>query len=342
MDDNYILEIKGLQTCFYQEDKVYYAVDDVSFGIRRGEILGIVGDSGCGKSVTALSVLRLISGKGKIKKGAIEFDGCDLTQIREEEMRKMRGRKIAMIFQDPMISLSPVYTVGAQIQEAILAHNKIPSKEAWRKAVEMLEKVGIPSPESRAKEYPHQMSGGMRQRVMIAMALSMDPKLLIADEPTTALDVTIQAQILDLIMQIRKERQMSVMLITHDLGVIAETADRVVVMYAGKVVESADVRTLFKNPSHPYTLGLMNALPRLDRECERLYTIKGTVPSPADLPQGCRYAGRCPLCEERCLKEQPELVKVGEDHEAACFFSKKTAELRRKMAAGDIRDSSGI
>lgn len=335
MDEKYLLDIRGLQTCFYQENKVYYAVDDVSFHIRKGEILGVVGESGCGKSVTALSVLGLIPGKGKIKKGAIEFEGRDLTGISEEEMRKLRGREIAMIFQDPMISLSPVYSVGAQIQEAILAHNKMKSGEAWQKAVEMLGKVGIPSPERRAKEYPHQMSGGMRQRVMIAMALSMDPKLLIADELTTALDVTIQAQILDLIVQIRRERQMSVMLITHDLGVIAETADRVVVMYAGKVVESASVRTLFKNPSHPYTLGLMNALPRLDRERERLYTIKGTVPSPAALPQGCRYAGRCPICEERCHIEQPGLVKVGEEHETACFFSEKTEELRERLKEMD-------
>lgn len=335
MDEKYLLDIRGLQTCFYQENKVYYAVDDVSFHIRKGEILGVVGESGCGKSVTALSVLRLIPGKGKIKRGAIEFEGRDLTGITEEEMRKLRGREIAMIFQDPMISLSPVYSAGAQIQEAILAHNKMKSGEAWQKAVEMLGKVGIPSPERRAKEYPHQMSGGMRQRVMIAMALSMDPKLLIADEPTTALDVTIQAQILDLIIQIRRERQMSVMLITHDLGVIAETADRVVVMYAGKVVESATVRTLFKNPSHPYTLGLMNALPRLDRERERLYTIKGTVPSPAALPQGCRYAGRCPICEERCHTEQPGLVKVGEEHETACFFSEKTEELRERLKEMD-------
>lgn len=335
MDEKYLLDIRGLQTCFYQENKVYYAVDDVSFHIRKGEILGVVGESGCGKSVTALSVLGLIPGKGKIKKGAIEFEGRDLTGISEEEMRKLRGREIAMIFQDPMISLSPVYSAGAQIQEAILAHNKMKSGEAWQKAVEILGKVGIPSPERRAKEYPHQMSGGMRQRVMIAMALSMDPKLLIADEPTTALDVTIQAQILDLIVQIRRERQMSVMLITHDLGVIAETADRVVVMYAGKVVESASVRTLFKNPSHPYTLGLMNALPRLDRERERLYTIKGTVPSPAALPQGCRYAGRCPICEERCHIEQPGLVKVGEEHETACFFSEKTEELRERLKEMD-------
>ncbi len=327
MGDSCLLKVEGLKTFFHQNDRTYHAVDGVSFDIKPGEVVGVVGESGCGKSVTALSILGLISGKGRIEAGSIFFEGRDLRKLKEKELRDVRGNDIAMIFQDPMISLNPVYTVGYQISEAISAHLKIPKKEAWDRAVELLRKVDIPSPEKRASEYPHQLSGGMRQRVMIAMALSMSPKLLIADEPTTALDVTIQAQILSLMMELREREKTAIMMITHDLGIIAEMAERVVVMYAGKIVESADVRTLFSNPSHPYTWGLLKALPRLDTEKDHLYVIRGVVPDSSVYPEGCRFADRCPLCDENCRKRQPELVDIGAGHKTACFHCNDVAGL---------------
>ena len=327
MQADVLLEIQGLKTSFYQDKKIFRAVDDVDITIHSGEILVVVGESGCGKSVTALSILNLIEGKGRVEAGSIKFQGQELRGLDKNKMRDIRGKEIAMIFQDPMISLSPVYTVGEQIAETIQAHKKISHKKAISQAAELLDKVGIPSPEKRINDYPHQMSGGMRQRVMIAMALCLNPKLLIADEPTTALDVTIQAQILELILALRKQFNMSIMMITHDLGLIAEAADRVTVMYAGKVVESAGVRDLFASPMHPYTLGLMKALPRLDKEVDKLYSIPGIVPSAAELPEGCRYADRCPLKEQDCLEKPPSFTEITPGHMSACLHIERIAEM---------------
>jgi oligopeptide/dipeptide ABC transporter ATP-binding protein len=315
-----LLEVCGLKTYFRQEDRIFKAVDGVDFTVRAGEILGIVGESGCGKSVTSLSIMRLLGEKGYIAGGKILLDGTNLLELSEAEMTQVRGHKIAMIFQDPMVSLNPVYSVGDQIAEAIRAHTKVSKKEAYERALEMLKKVGIPSPEQRLKEYPHQLSGGMRQRVMIAMALSLNPRLLIADEPTTALDVTIQAQILQLLRDLNRDLGMSIMLITHDLGVIAEICDRVVVMYAGKVMESADVKTLFRKPLHPYTNGLLQAIPSGNKcvDGKELFTILGMVPSPDKFPEGCRFADRCPHANEQCRAAQPELKDMGENHLVAC------------------------
>jgi oligopeptide/dipeptide ABC transporter ATP-binding protein len=290
--------------------------------LRRGEALGIIGESGCGKSVTALSVMRLVaSPPGRIVEGEILFEGEDLLKKGEEEMRAIRGNEIAMIFQEPMTSLNPVFTIGYQIMEAVLLHQGVGRREAREKAVEMIRLVGIPSPERRIDDYPHQMSGGMRQRAMIAMALSCRPKLLIADEPTTALDVTIQAQILRLIRRIREEIGMAVMMITHDLGVIAEVAEEVVVAYAGKAVEYANVRQIFRNPLHPYTRALFNSIPRLtDRGKRRLETIMGSVPNPLFFPQGCRFHPRCGFARDICRAEEPELADAGGGHRVRCFL----------------------
>ena len=326
-----LLELKNLKTYFYTESGVAQAVDGVNFEIYPGETLGVVGESGCGKSVTSLSVMGLVpEPPGKIVDGEIFFKGEDLTKLSQAEMRKIRGNEISMIFQEPMTSLNPVFTIGDQISEAIMLHKKVNKKEAMAQSVEMLKKVGIPLPEQRAHEYPHQLSGGMRQRVMIAMALSCNPELLIADEPTTALDVTIQAQILDLMNDLKSRLNMSIMMITHDLGVIAEVCDRVAVMYAGKVVEYTDVKTLFENPGHPYTWGLMNSIPRLDSEVERLTAIPGIVPSALEFPEGCRYNTRCPLAEDRCFKEEPGLLEVEAGHQVRCFYSDKLEELKEK------------
>lgn len=329
MEDS-LLKVEGLKTFFSQDEKVYHAVDGVSFDIKPGEVVGIVGESGCGKSVTALSILGLISGNGKIEEGRINFEGRDLKTLKEGELRKIRGKDIAMIFQDPLISLNPVYTVEQQISETILAHTKISKKEVQESVIELLRKVEIPAPEKRKSEYPHQLSGGMLQRVMIAMALSMNPKLLIADEPTTALDVTIQAQILSLMMGLREREHMAIMMITHDLGVIAEMADRVVIMYAGKIMESADVHTLFSRPSHPYTCGLLKSLPRLDVEIDYLYVINGVVPDSSNYPVGCRYAERCPLCDKKCRERQPELIEIEKGHQTACFYYNDVADLKNR------------
>src|SRR5690554_1669246 len=326
-----LLEIRNLRTYFYTENGVSKAVDGVDIDIYPGETLGIVGESGCGKSVTSLSIMRLVQDPpGKIVGGEILFKGRDLTKLSQDEMRHIRGNEISMIFQEPMTSLNPVFTIGEQISEAIMLHKKVDKKQALEESIEMLAKVGIPLPEQRVKEYPHQLSGGMRQRVMIAMALSCNPDLLIADEPTTALDVTIQAQILELMQDLKKKYKMSIMMITHDLGVVAEVCDRVAVMYAGKVVEYTDVKTLFKNPRHPYTWGLLNSIPRLDKEVDRLPAIPGMVPDSKNFPVGCRYNNRCPFATEKCFKEEPELMEVAEGHRAMCWYADKLDELKNK------------
>jgi oligopeptide/dipeptide ABC transporter ATP-binding protein len=317
-----LLEVEDLKTHFYTSDGVAPAVDGVSFSIARGETLGIVGESGCGKSVTSLSILRLIPEQaGKIVGGRILFEGRDLLALSGHEMRKVRGNQISMIFQEPMTSLNPIFTIGAQIAEAISLHQQVGKREAAERTIEMLKLVGIASPEQRVREYPYQLSGGMRQRAMIAMALSCNPKLLIADEPTTALDVTIQAQILDLILRLKKELGMAVMLITHDLGVIAETAQRVCVMYAGKIVESAPVKEIFANPRHPYTIGLLHALPRADNAGGpvRLKEIPGMVPALTRLPGGCRFCPRYERGAEQCRAEEPPQTFVGPDHWVKCW-----------------------
>ena len=329
MDTKKLININDLRTYFYTEDGVVKAVDGVDFEIYPGETLGIVGESGCGKSVTSLSIMRLIeSPPGKIVSGEIMYDGKDLTQLSQKAMRKIRGNKISMIFQEPMTSLNPVYTVGDQISEAILIHKDVNKKEAREQSIEMLRKVGISLPEQRVDEYPHQLSGGMRQRVMIAMALSCDPNLLIADEPTTALDVTIQAQILDLMNDLKDRFDMSIMMITHDLGVIAEVSDRVAVMYAGKIVEYTDVVTLFKEPKHPYTWGLMSSIPRMEKEVDRLEAIPGIVPNPLNFPEGCKYHTRCPLADDKCRSKEPEIEEVDPGHHIACWHYKKLEELK--------------
>ena len=307
-----ILEVKGLKTFFHTEAGTVKAVNDVSFSIEKGKTLGIVGESGCGKSMTSLSIMGLIDKPGKIEGGSIIFEGEDLLKKKEDEMRKIRGKKIAMIFQEPMTSLNPVFTVGKQITEALMLHEKGMTKQkAKEKAIEMLKMVHIPLPEKRFKEYPHQLSGGMRQRVMIAMALCCNPELLICDEPTTALDVTIQAQILELINELKEKTGTSVMMITHDLGVIAEVADDVMVMYAGKVVEHATGDQIFDSPMHPYTYGLMNCIPKLDDDdSKELSVIKGTVPSYDDMPKGCAFCPRCAEAMEICKTRMPRLAEV--------------------------------
>jgi peptide/nickel transport system ATP-binding protein/oligopeptide transport system ATP-binding protein len=331
LNNEALVEVKNLKTYFYTEEGIVKAVDGVDYEIYPGETLGIVGESGCGKSVTSLSIMRLVeSPPGRIEAGEINFQGKDLIKIPEKEMRKIRGNDISMIFQEPMTSLNPVYTVGDQIIEAIMLHKGVKRKEAKKQAIEMLQKVGIPLPEQRVDEYPHQLSGGMRQRVMIAMALSCDPKLLIADEPTTALDVTIQAQILELMNSLKESYGMSIMMITHDLGVIAEVSDRVAVMYAGKVVEYTDVDTLFDDPKHPYTWGLMNSIPKLDKDVDRLEAIPGSVPSPLNFPEGCKFNTRCPLAEGKCYDEEPPLEEAAAGHKVRCWRYEDLEEIKKR------------
>lgn len=316
-----LLEVKGLRTHFISDQGEVLAVDGIDLYIRKGEVLGVVGESGCGKSVTSLSVMRLVPDPpGKIVGGTLLFKGEDLLQVSEKRMRKIRGNEISMIFQEPMTSLNPVYTVGDQIAEAIRLHRGLSKKEAKQHAVTMLKKVGISRPEQIVKAYPHQLSGGMRQRVMIAMAMSCDPELLIADEPTTALDVTIQAQILDLMRSLNKETGAAILMITHDLGVVASMCDRVVVMYAGQVVEEGDVQTIFKTPKHPYTIGLIQSVPRMDDEIDRLYSIPGNVPTPGSMPKGCRFAPRCEAIMEKCKEKMPELVSISSEHQCRCWL----------------------
>lgn len=317
--NNRILEVRHLKTQFSTDEGIARAVEDVSFYVNKGETLGIVGESGSGKSVSLLSVMRLVT--GKITNGEVLFEGRDLLKISEKEMQKVRGNEMTMIFQDPMTSLDPVYTIGFQLIEAIRKHTKMSKKEAFKHAVAMLKKVGIANAERRMGEYPHQLSGGMRQRVMIAMALSCNPKILIADEPTTALDVTIQAQILDLMRELKKGTDMSIILITHDLGVVAQMCDRVAVMYCGQIVEVAPVKDLFYDPRHKYTLGLLKSIPRLDNSVETLNVIEGSVPSIVMLPDGCRFHPRCPYACEKCRTEAPVMQKISEEHYAACHFA---------------------
>src|SRR5437867_9439249 len=319
-----LLSIENLRTYFYTEAGVARAVDGVSFHIDAGETVGLVGESGSGKSVTALSLLRLIASPGRIEPDSrMMFEGRDLLKLPEDDMRRVRGNRIAMIFQEPMTALNPVFTVGDQIAEVSRVHERASRKAAWTRAVEMLELVGIPDPAERANEYPHQLSGGMRQRVMIAMALMMRPALVIADEPTTALDVTIQAQILDLLRDLQQRFGTSILLITHDMGVVAETVSRVIVMYAGEVVEQAPVDRIFAKPHHPYTEGLLAAMPRLGQEHERLRTIPGTVPAPTNWPTGCRFHERCPYSWERTAHEHPPLYPVETGHFSRCHLAEE-------------------
>jgi len=313
-----LLEIQNLATAFPTEIGSARAVDDVTLSVDKGKVLGIVGESGCGKSITSLSILRLVPPPGKIIGGKIMLDGTNLLDLSETQMRSVRGNKIALIPQDPMTSLNPVYTVGAQIMEAIELHQNVPKKIARQKAIEVLDRVRIPEARTRVDDYPHQFSGGMRQRVMIAMALACEPQLLIADEPTTALDVTVQAQILDLLREIQSQQGTAIVLITHDLGVVAEMCDTVAVMYAGSVVEYASVRELFSNPKHPYTVGLLNSIPRPGTD--RLTAIEGQPPSLTKLPPGCRFANRCPIKEERCDQSIPPLEEKSPGHVAKCFL----------------------
>jgi oligopeptide/dipeptide ABC transporter ATP-binding protein len=328
--DQALLSVENLGVHFRSSEGVFAAVDGISFSVRRGETLGIVGESGCGKSVTSLAIMGLVpQPAGSIAQGRILFEGEDLAGKSAREMRRIRGNEISMIFQEPMTSLNPVYTVGDQIIEAIQLHESVSNAEARRRAIEMLGLVRIPNPESRVDEYPHQMSGGMRQRVMIALALACHPKLLIADEPTTALDVTIQAQILDLMRDLRDRTGTATILITHDLGVVAEVVHRVVVMYAGRIVEEAPVEDLFTNPQHPYTLGLLGSIPKLHLEEEQLATIEGTVPNPYDMPSGCKFNPRCPFSDDRCRSEVPPLAELAPGHRAACW----RAPLEEKVLA---------
>ena len=330
-----VLEVEDLKTHFFTPVGVVRAVDGVSYSVRRGETLGVVGESGCGKSVTALSIMRLVaSPPGRIVGGAVRLDGRDLLSLNEREMEDVRGNHISMIFQEPMTSLNPLFTVGKQIGESVAFHQGLSKRDAADKAIEMLKRVSIPEPERRAKSYPHQMSGGMRQRVMIAMALSCNPKVLLADEPTTALDVTIQAQILDLMRELQETTGTAIVLITHDMGVVAENADRVVVMYAGRKVEEAEADTLFDTPGHPYTRGLLGSIPHLDDAAlaggkrRRLEEIKGLVPSLARLPQGCSFAPRCGFATDECRALIPPLLEHRPGHHVACWHADKLLEDR--------------
>jgi len=332
---SHLLEVDNLKTHFYTDEGVSKAVDGVSFYVDKGETLGIVGESGCGKSVTNLSVMRLIPDPpGKIVDGEITFNGKDVLALPDSKMRQIRGNEISMIFQEPMTSLNPVFTCGNQIMEAVRLHQGVGKAEARKRAIDMLKLVGIPAPEQRVDEYPHQLSGGMRQRVMIAMALSCNPKLLIADEPTTALDVTVQAQILELMKSLQDELGMSVIMITHDLGVIAEVADRVQVMYAGKVVEEGTTTEIFNEPKHPYTIGLLKSMPVLNQKKQRLAVIEGVVPNPTEFPSGCKFHPRCPLNDgQQCIRKEPDLVSESNDqHTARCHYvDKAISELRAKQ-----------
>jgi len=327
-----LLSTSALTTRFFTDEGVVYAVEDVSFDVPRGRTIALVGESGCGKTVTALSMLRLIADPpGRIVSGSVRMGGRDLVGLSEAEIRQVRGNRISMIFQEPMTSLNPVFTVGDQIIEALVIHRKVDKAEALRQTVAMLRKVGIPDPQQRVREYPHQMSGGMRQRVMIAMALVCGPELLIADEPTTALDVTIQAQILDLLRNLQHEIGMSVLLITHDLGVVAEMAHHVAVMYLGRIVEEAEIRELFDNPLHPYTVGLFRSRPTLDHTGEALATIPGQVPSALAIPSGCLFHRRCPLSDgAKCVTDRPPLEPKREGHSAACWYTDRVAEARAR------------
>lgn len=339
MSAEHLLEVKNLKTTFSTENGNFTAVDDVSFHIEAGEMVGVVGESGCGKSVTSESILQLLNKRSTTYDGEIMFKGRNLLALKESQMRKIRGNDISMIFQDPMSSLNPVYTVGNQIVEALMIHQKVGKKQAYKQAVDLLRLTEIPSPEKRVHEYPHELSGGMRQRVMIALALACKPQLLIADEPTTALDVTIQAQILDLIEDLRKELNMGVVLITHDLGVVAESCKRVIVMYLGQVIEEADVKTLFKAPLHPYTKGLLRSVPQLDGDRnKKLNVIKGVVPSLQNVPQGCRFAPRCEYATDICLEQPPELTVANDSQKVRCWHYETIAEDEGRITHGSQKN----
>ncbi len=340
---SHLLEVSNLQTHFPTRAGLVRAVNDVSFHINEGELLGLVGESGCGKSITALSIMRLIYPPGKIAAGSISFKGEEITTASEERLRQIRGNDIAMIFQDPMTSLNPVFTVGEQIAEALRLHRKLDKKAAWAAAIDAMGEVSIPGAERRANDYPHQLSGGMRQRVMIAMALACDPELLIADEPTTALDVTIQAQILELLDGLRRTRKLAVLLITHDLGVVAETADRVCVMYTGKIVEESGVDELFEDPKHPYTRGLIRSVPKLTAhsisKSLRLQTIDGVVPSPTDLPKGCHFAPRCEHVMDICTRSDIPLFDLAKNVKVRCVLYDQTQKFeiaRERVLSAEI------
>jgi peptide/nickel transport system ATP-binding protein/oligopeptide transport system ATP-binding protein len=321
-----LLEVRNLTTAFRTARGEINAIEDVSFSVDEGEVLGIVGESGSGKSVTALTIMGLLPRPpARIAAGSIRFAGQDITRLSETAMQKIRGPGIAMVFQEPMTSLNPVFTIGDQITETLRAHERLPPRVQRVRAIEMLDKVGIPSASRRLDDYPHQLSGGQRQRVMIAIALCCNPRLLIADEPTTALDVTIQAQILDLLLDLRDEFRMAVIVITHNMGVVAETADRVMVMYAGSVIEQAPVAGIFDRPLHPYTRGLLSCVPSIEQETERLTAIPGTLPEPARRPPGCRFAPRCELCIDACAEAQPPLLPLGPAHDVACIRANETA-----------------
>ncbi|MEA4962564.1 ABC transporter ATP-binding protein [Lutispora sp.] len=317
-----LVDIKNLRTYFYTEDGVVPAVDGIDFYIKHGETLGVVGESGCGKSVTSLSILRLLpKPMGKIMEGSeILFEGEDILKMNEKEMRHVRGNAISMIFQEPMTSLNPVFRVGNQIEEVLHWHQHMNKAEARKKSIEMLKLVGIPRAEKVVDDYPHSLSGGMRQRVMIAMALACNPKLLIADEPTTALDVTIQAQILDLMKKLKSEINSSIMLITHNMGVVAETCERIIVMYAGKIVEEGDVHSIFKEPKHPYTKGLLASIPSIKYKQDKLDSIPGLVPNPLNMPKGCRFEPRCKYALSKCKENQPDMTVLGEERRVSCFL----------------------
>ena len=337
MSGNSQLEVKNLHVGFQNKKKFTTILNGIDFSVKKGETLCIVGESGCGKSLTSLSIMGLLPKTGSVSEGQILFDGQELTTKTQREMSKIRGNDISMIFQEPMTSLNPVHTVGKQISETILIHQKISKKQALIKAVDMLRLVGIPSPEQRVHTYPHELSGGMRQRVMIAMALACNPKLLIADEPTTALDVTIQAQILELMNKLKSELEMSIVMITHDLGVVSEVADKVLVMYAGKVVEYSDVKSLFNNPQHPYTKGLIESIPKLNEEQSELPIIPGAVPNPEDMPKGCRFATRCPHARSTCFEEVPPLIDTIDGHKVGCWiYSERWNGIEKEEAVHDI------
>jgi peptide/nickel transport system ATP-binding protein len=316
-----LLEVRALRTSFAIDAGVFDAVDRVSLSLEPGRTLGLVGESGCGKTVTALSIMGLVARPGRVAGGEILFEGTDLLKLSAARMRDVRGDRISMIFQEPMTSLNPAFTIGEQIVEGILRHRRVGRAQARAQAIEMLRRVGMPTPERRFDEHPHKLSGGMRQRAMIAMALALKPRLLIADEPTTALDVTIQAQILELMRTLREETGSAIILITHDLGVIAEIAHDVAVMYAGRIVEEAPVGVLFEKPEHPYTIGLLGSIPKLHVDQQRLLAIEGQVPDPLASTRGCRFAPRCPFATDRCREEEPPLADVGAHHKSACWYA---------------------
>jgi len=324
MSSDTIFQIRGLKTQFFTSKGIVPAVDGVDITVKKGEAVGLVGESGCGKSMTAMSVMQLLKYPGRVVEGEILLDGEDLLKKTKQEMDDIRGNRVSMIFQEPMTSLNPVYTIGAQVSEAILTHEKNVSKEeAKRRTIDIFRKVGIPEPEKRYSVFPHQLSGGLRQRVMIGMAMVCNPQLMIADEPTTALDVTIEAQILYLMNQLQKEQGTAIVMITHNLGVVAESCDYVYVMYAGKIMEEAPVRELFKNPMHPYTYGLMNSIPKMTESKEHLYTIRGLVPNLLHLPQGCRFCPRCDKAMKICTMYQPDMYETSDGHKVRCFLYNK-------------------